>query len=99
MEENKAEEKIVDSNESNEKKKDKLQTIDVPKYIKILSVIYIATSIATGFLNFAATYLEQGEITAEQTTHITTALGHVLTGFLYWGFGQVFSKLMEKKNK
>ena len=96
MEENKVEEKIVDSNESNEKKKDKLQTIDVPKYIKILSVIYIATSIATGFLNFAATYLEQGTITVAQVQYIVKILGNVLTGFLFWGIGQVFAKFMEK---
>ena len=82
--------------ETERKKEDKLQKFDVPKYIKVLSVIYIASSIATGFLSFAATFLEQGKITVVQTQYIVTVLGNVLTGFLFWGVGQVFSKFMEK---
>ena len=78
------------------KKEDKLQKFDVPKYIKVLSVIFIGASIATGFLSFAATFLEQGKITVVQTQYIVTVLGNVLTGFLFWGIGQVFSKFMEK---
>ena len=85
------EEKEIEAN-----KADKLQKFDVPKYIKVLSVIYIASSIATGFLSFAATFLEQGTITTAQVQHIVTVLGNVLTGFLFWGVGQVFSKFMEK---
>ncbi len=91
MEEKKIEEKETEAN-----KADKLQKFDVPKYIKVLSVIYIATSIATGFLNFAATYLEQGTITVAQVQYIVKILGNVLTGFLFWGIGQVFAKFMEK---
>ncbi|MBR3549735.1 MAG: hypothetical protein IKN90_06615 [Treponema sp.] len=62
----------------------------------ILSVIFIGASIATGFLSFAATFLEQGKITVVQTQYIVTVLGNVLTGFLFWGIGQVFAKFMEK---
>ena len=68
----------------------------MPKYIKVLSVIFIGASIATGFLSFAATFLEQGKITVVQIQYIVTVFGHVLTGFLFWGIGQVFSKFMEK---
>jgi|GEM_PF-441090 len=82
--------------ETEAKHADKLQKFDVPKYIKVLSVIYIGASIATGFLSFAATFLEQGKITVVQTQYIVTVLGNVLTGFLFWGIGQVFSKFMEK---
>ncbi|MBQ5434400.1 MAG: hypothetical protein IIU30_13275 [Treponema sp.] len=86
----------MEGKEIEAKKEDKLQKFDVPKYIKVLSVIYIASSIATGFLSFAATFLEQGTITTAQVQYIVTVLGNVLTGFLFWGVGQVFSKFMEK---
>ena len=86
----------MEGKEIEPKKEDKLQKFDVPKYIKVLSVIYIASSIATGFLSFAATFLEQGTITTAQVQYIVTVLGNVLTGFLFWGVGQVFSKFMEK---
>lgn len=90
------EEKEIEEKETEAKNTDKLQKFDVPKYIKVLSVIYIGASIATGFLSFAATFLEQGKITVVQTQYIVTVLGNVLTGFLFWGIGQVFSKFMEK---
>lgn len=90
------EEKEIEEKEIEAKNTDKLQKFDVPKYIKVLSVIYIASSIATGFLSFAATSLEQGKITVVQTQYIVTVLGNVLTGFLFWGIGQVFAKFMEK---
>ena len=86
----------MEEKETEAKHADKLQKFDVPKYIKVLSVIYIASSIATGFLSFAATSLEQGKITVVQTQYIVTVLGNVLTGFLFWGIGQVFAKFMEK---
>jgi len=86
----------MEEKETEAKHADKLQKFDVPKYIKVLSVIYIGASIATGFLSFAATFLEQGKITVVQTQYIVTVLGNVLTGFLFWGIGQVFSKFMEK---
>ena len=86
----------MEEKETEAKHADKLQKFDVPKYIKVLSVIYIASSIATGFLSFAATFLEQGTITTAQVQYIVTVLGNVLTGFLFWGVGQVFSKFMEK---
>lgn len=86
----------MEEKETEAKHADKLQKFDVPKYIKVLSVIYIGASIATGFLSFAATFLEQGKITVVQTQYIVTVLGNVLTGFLFWGIGQVFAKFMEK---
>jgi len=86
----------MEAKETEEKKADKLQKFDVPKYIKVLSVIFICASIASGFLSFAATFLEEGKITVAQIQYIITVLGHVLTGFLFWGVGQVFSKFMEK---
>ena len=86
----------MEEKETEAKHADKLQKFDVPKYIKVLSVIFIGASIATGFLSFAATFLEQGKITVVQTQYIVTVLGNVLTGFLFWGVGQVFSKFMEK---
>lgn len=86
----------MEEKETEANKADKLQKFDVPKYIKVLSVIFIGASIASGFLTFAATFLEQGKITVVQVQYIVTVLGHVLTGFLFWGIGQVFSKFMEK---
>ena len=86
----------MEGKEIEAKKEDKLQKFDVPKYIKVLSVIYIASSIATGFLSLAASSLEQGKITVSQVQHIVAVLGNVLTGFLFWGIGQVFAKFMEK---
>ncbi|MBO6130503.1 MAG: hypothetical protein J6P28_00925 [Treponema sp.] len=86
----------MEEKETEAKHADKLQKFDVPKYIKVLSVIFIGASIASGFLTFAATFLEQGKITVVQVQYIVTVLGHVLTGFLFWGIGQVFSKFMEK---
>ncbi|MBO7612966.1 MAG: hypothetical protein K6E22_04805 [Treponema sp.] len=90
------EEKEIEEKEIEAKNTDKLQKFDVPKYIKVLSVIFIGASIATGFLSFAATFLEQGTITVSQVQHIVAVLGNVLTGFLFWGIGQVFAKFMEK---
>ena len=86
----------MEEKETEAKKDDKLQKFDVPKYIKVLSVIFIGASIATGFLSFAATFLEQGTITVAQVQYIVKILGNVLTGFLFWGIGQVFAKFMEK---
>ena len=86
----------MEEKETEAKHADKLQKFDVPKYIKVLSVIYIASSIATGFLSFAASFLEQGTITVAQVQYIVKILGNVLTGFLFWGIGQVFAKFMEK---
>ena len=86
----------MEEKETEAKHADKLQKFDVPKYIKVLSVIFIGARIASGFLTFAATFLEQGKITVVQVQYIVTVLGHVLTGFLFWGIGQVFSKFMEK---
>ena len=64
----------MEEKETEANKADKLQKFDVPKYIKVLSVIYIASSIATGFLSFAATFLEQGKITVVQTQYIRNSL-------------------------
>ena len=86
----------MEEKETEAKHADKLQKFDVPKYIKVLSVIFIGASIATGFLSFAASFLEQGTITVAQVQYIVKILGNVLTGFLFWGIGQVFSKFMEK---
>jgi hypothetical protein len=86
----------MEEKETEAKHADKLQKFDVPKYIKVLSVIYIASSIATGFMSFAASFLEQGTITVAQVQYIVKILGNVLTGFLFWGIGQVFAKFMEK---
>ncbi|MBQ2464928.1 MAG: hypothetical protein II507_08090 [Treponema sp.] len=86
----------MEEKETEANKADKLQKFDVPKYIKVLSVIFIGASIATGFLSFAASFLEQGTITVAQVQYIVKILGNVLTGFLFWGIGQVFAKFMEK---
>ncbi|MBP5436834.1 MAG: hypothetical protein J6Y30_02495 [Treponema sp.] len=87
---------VIEEKETEAKNTDKLQKFDVPKYIKVLSVIFIGASIATGFLSFAASFLEQGTITVAQVQYIVKILGNVLTGFLFWGIGQVFAKFMEK---
>ncbi|MGI5174193.1 hypothetical protein H0R92_11425 [Treponema sp. OMZ 840] len=80
----------------NQKPEDKLQKINVPLYIKYLSVIYIITSIVAGIFSFLADIV-QGEISIRHIAYIPNILGNVVTGFLFWGIGQVFSKFMEKK--
>ncbi|MGP1523478.1 MAG: hypothetical protein ACTTKC_09315 [Treponema sp.] len=79
----------------NQTSEDKLQKINVPLYIKYLSVIYIIVSIVAGIFSFLADII-QGEITIRHIAYIPNILGNMVTGFLFWGAGQVFSKFMEK---
>ncbi|MGP1458914.1 MAG: hypothetical protein ACTTKL_06365 [Treponema sp.] len=80
----------------NGKRSDVLQKVDVPKYIKYFSVIYIAVSVVSRLLNLILAVLDDGRATAEQLTGITLLLKDLVTGLLFWGTGQVFSKFMEK---
>ncbi len=77
---------------------EKTTKIDVPKYIKILSIIYIVISIIAGFCSMTASILEQGHITGKHIQYVISVLENVITGFVFWGIGQVFAKFM-KKNK
>ncbi len=76
--------------------KDKLQDFNVPKYIKIISVIYIASCLAAGFLTLVTDILEKGNVSMEQFWYVINVFGKILIGFIFWGTGQVFSKFMEK---
>lgn len=83
--------------EENEKNaEDKLQKFDVPKCIRILSVVYIAVCIVSGFLSLCVSVLDEGRVSAIHLQYVGTTLGQVLSGFIFWGIGQVFSKFMEK---
>lgn len=48
------------------KTQEKFRHFDVPKYIKILSLIYIGVSIAAGLLQIFADILQQGHASLNQ---------------------------------
>ena len=75
---------------------DMLQKIDVPKYIKYLSVIYIAISIATGTISLILKILEEGRVTLDQLSYVTMMLRNTVEGFIFWGVGRVFTKFTEE---
>ena len=75
---------------------DRLQKFDVPKYIKYLSVIYIAISIATGTISLILKILEEGRVTLDQLSYVTMMLRNTVEGFIFWGIGRVFAKFTEK---
>lgn len=75
---------------------DMLQKIDVPKYIKYLSVIYIAISIATGTISLILKILEEGRATLDQLSYVTRMLRNTVEGFIFWGVGRVFAKFTEE---
>ena len=75
---------------------DMLQKFDVPKYIKYLSVIYIAISIATGTISLILKILEEGRVTLDQLSYITMMLRNTVEGFIFWGVGRVFAKFTEE---
>ena len=75
---------------------DMLQKFDVPKYIKYLSVIYIAISIATGTISLIIKILEEGRATLDQLSYITMMLRNTVEGFIFWGVGRVFAKFTEE---
>ena len=68
---------------------DTLQKFDVPKYIKYLSVIYIALSIASGTISLIIKILEEGRATLDQLSYITMMLRNTIEGFIFWGVGRV----------
>ena len=75
---------------------DMLQKFDVPKYIKYLSVIYIAISIATGTISLILKILEEGRATLDQLPYVTMMLRNTVEGFIFWGVGRVFAKFTEE---
>ena len=75
---------------------DTLQKFDVPKYIKYLSVIYLALSIASGTISLIIKILEEGRATLDQLSYITMMLRNTIEGFIFWGVGRVFAKFTEK---
>ena len=75
---------------------DALQKFDVPKYIKYLSVIYIAISIATGTISLILKILEEGHATLDQLSYVTMMLHNTVEGFIFWGVGRVFAKFTEE---
>ena len=75
---------------------DMLQKFDVPKYIKYLSVIYIAVSIASGTISLVVKILEEERATLDQLSYVTMMLRNTVEGFIFWGIGRVFTKFTEK---
>ena len=75
---------------------DMLQKFDVPKYIKYLSVIYIAISIATGTISLILKILEGGHASLDQLSYVTMMLRNTVEGFIFWGVGRVFAKFTEE---
>ena len=83
-------------NETVEKKKQTLQDIDIPKYIQIASVIFIALSIIAAALNLVIDILAQGHATLKQLAYLEEVVSNVTLGLVFWGTGQVFAKLLGK---
>ena len=75
---------------------DRLQKLDVPKYIKYLSVIYIAVSIASGTISLVVKILEEERATLDQLSYVTMMLRNTIEGFIFWGIGRVFAKFTGK---
>lgn len=75
---------------------DRLQKFDVPKYIKYLSVIYIALSIASGTISLIIKILEEERATLDQLSYVTMMLRNTIEGFIFWGIGRVFAKFTGK---
>ena len=75
---------------------DRLQKFDVPKYIKYLSVIYIALSIASGTISLVVKILKEERATLDQLSYVTMMLRNTVEGFIFWGIGRVFAKFTEK---
>ena len=88
---------MSESEEIQVKKEDNLQNFNVPRMIKVLSVIYIVLSIVVGLVNLIAEILEVGKASSAQIQYVLNILKNVITGFLFWGVGQVFEKFMEKR--
>jgi hypothetical protein len=86
----------MNENETVEKKKQTLQDIDIPKYIQIASVIFIALSIIAAALNLVIDILTQGHATLNQLTYLLKVVSDVTLGLVFWGTGQVFAKLLRK---
>ncbi|WP_253675908.1 hypothetical protein [Treponema sp. OMZ 305] len=60
----------MSENETVEKKKQTLQDIDIPKYIRIANVIFIALSIIAAALNLVIDILTQGHATLKQLAYL-----------------------------
>ena len=86
----------MNENETVEKKKQTLQDIDIPKYIQIASVIFIALSIIAAALNLVIDILTQGHATLNQLAYLEKVVSNVTLGLVFWGTGQVFAKLLRK---
>ena len=86
----------MNENEAVEKKKQTLQDIDIPKYIQIASVIFIALSIIAAALNLVIDILAQGHATLKQLAYLEKVVSNVTLGLVFWGTGQVFAKLLGK---
>ena len=86
----------MNENETVEKKKQTLQDIDIPKYIQIASVIFIALSIIAAALNLVIDILTQGHATLNQLAYLEKVVSNVTLGLVFWGTGQVFAKLLKK---
>lgn len=78
---------------------DKLQKVDVPNCIKTLSVVYIVLSVILGLASLFTSVLQVGHVEFMHFQYVIDTFGKVLTGFIFWGVGQVFSKFMEKKDE
>lgn len=86
----------MNENKTVEKKKQTLQDVDIPKYIQIASVIFIALSIIAAALNLVIDILAQGHATLKQLAYLEKVVSNVTLGLVFWGTGQVFAKLLGK---
>ncbi len=77
-------------------KLDKLQSFGVPKVIKVLSLVYIILSVIYGFVVIVKSLFVEWHSVSECLQYVMSVFSHVISGFLFWGVGQVFEKIMGK---
>ena len=90
----------MNENEAVEKPSQTLQDIDIPKYIQIASVIFIALSIFAATLNIVIDILTQGHATLQQLVYLEKTMFGSLTIcliglFIAVHFRRLYGKLRE----
>lgn len=81
----------------NFRKQKKTVSFNVPKIICTLSRVYIVFSSIAGLLSLMVDINAQGKAALSQLQILLVTLSNVITGFLFWGIGLVFSKFLGKK--
>ena len=69
------------------------------QHLRLLSVVYIILSVILGLASLFTSVLQVGHVEFMHFQYAIDTFGKVLTGFIFWGVGQVFSKKKKKKDE